>query len=106
MGGLSPSPMEDALNKRAWRSAPPEPAAPLRVPFRPGPGLPARKDRDPGELRRLLAIRIGAQSRIFESAQQQLEVVPLRDLPDQSGALGTAPQKVPHEAPGLLAGEL
>src|SRR5829696_2880570 len=50
-------------------------------------------------------VRVEAESRVFEAADQESEVLPLGDRLQVPGALRALPQKVPHQIPGLLPGE-
>ena len=51
-------------------------------------------------------VRVEAESGVFEATDQESEVLPLGDRLQALGALWALPQKVPHQIPGLLPGEL
>jgi hypothetical protein len=51
-------------------------------------------------------VRVEAESGVFEAADQEPEVLPLGYRLKPPRALGTLPQEVTHEVPGLVPGEL
>jgi hypothetical protein len=55
---------------------------------------------------RLDTLRLGDESHVFEAAEQQLEAVPVGDVPEQPCTLRASAQKVPHEVTSLVPGEI